>query len=706
MTSVADVAAQVSDQTRGQRGPVGPPRAGQVDLLGNEIVERWKRSSEELLRQRRDYWQNLSFFFGEQWVWWDRRNRLQSFPIEWSPLGKGRARLVINRFAPNIVSVLGRMLRNELEFDVLPTDSADDVVAAAMLASDVANSVYRDRSWREVRYNENFAKLMGGTAAVAVEWDPTAGSPLAVDEQTHAVVGTGDVNLTALAVTEFGLQPGVRDWRHATWWVQGLALDPDYVRDHYRLSWTPAPDVSSMLSPLQQRLLEHLGKGQGGNRLCLVLTCYERPNRKRRNGLYAVVVNGVTIARSDWPFVDRDRLNVFLFRQEQVDNTWIGRTYASDAVPVQMAYNFARSSIAEHTKKVGNARIIAPAGSFEESDMTDEPGSILWYLPDVGGGKPEFMAPAQVPGWLVNDIATLKAELDDIMFVHDTSRGHTTIDRASGQALALLAEKDDSPLGLMATEEAHVWGELMSYVLRLYEKKVVETRRIEVMPRVGQVGETRMSRWNGAALRGQTRVRVPLEATMPMSLAAMQAFAKDLWDRQIIKDPQKYARLARLPHRELVDVMDADAAKAMRENVRMMEGVAMYPAPFDDHGVHIAEHNRFRKSDSYQYASRETRLIVDLHVLYHEKLEAEQTGRQVMRASLHPALAAMPQADEPPGSAVPTDWAEQQTQQVPVGAAAGNLPHGGPETGPDMPPDLPGMIGGSVGVAAGTVGEA
>lgn len=697
MTAV-DAANEYANGPRApERAPEGPP-ARRVDPLADEIVDRWKKCGEELVKQRRDYWQNLAFFFGEQWVWWDpHRNMLQGFTSQYSPLGKGRARVVSNKVRPNLMSLLGRMLRNDLEFDIPPSDSADDVVAGAMLATDVVNGMYRDNGWRAIRYAENFAKFIGGTSAVCVDWDASVGTRLSVDPQTQAIIGTGDATLSAMAVTEFGVEPGVRDSRKANWWVQGLALHPDYVQSRYRLKWKPSADVGTMMSPVQQKLLEHVGKGQGTNQMCLVITLYEKPNPRTPKGRYAVVVNHHTIIDEPWPFVNRDKLNLFVFHQQEIDSSWIGTTLVNDAVPIQAMYNLVRSVIAEHTKKVGNVRTIAPLGSFDEGDMNDDPGSILFYMPDVGGSKPEYMSPPEIARWLVGEIATLKAELDDVMFVHDTSRGEASFDRASGQALALLSEKDDSPLGLMAFEEAQNWGEIATFILELCESKVQETRRVRIDPGVGKVGAIRQSRWNGTKLRGQTRAFVPLEATLPMSQAAIQAFAKDLWDRKIIVDPAMYARMARLPHRELVDVVDANVAKAIRENARMMEGVAAEPAGFDDHGKHIAEHNRFRMSDSYQFADEMVRNVVDLHVLYHQKLAAEELGAQMMRAGLNPALAQLPQADEPAGSLVPPDFAEQQAGMMGQMGMPGEMGMQSPGGG-EMP-DETAMQGGSVGLA-------
>lgn len=684
----------------------GPGPGKRTDPTGALVTRRWKACGDELMKQRRDYWQNLAMFLGEQWTWWDsQRNILQAFPQAWSPLGKGRARTVTNRIRPNLLSLMGRMLRNDLEFDVLPTDSGDDVVSGAMLAEDVLSSAHHDLDWRHIRYSENFAKFLGGTSAVCIEWDSSSGTPLSQDAMTNKITGTGEIALSAMSINEFGVQPGVRDASKAHWWVQGLTYSPQVVKQMYGLNWLPLADAATLMSPLQQRLLEHMGRGSASNaQLTLVLVMYERPNPQSPKGQYAIVVNGITVHEGPWPFPNKKKLNLFVFHQQQLDSTWIGTTLMNDAVPIQVSYNFMRSCIAEHAKKVGNARLMASQGAFLEEDLTDDPGSVLFYSPDLGGGIPQYLRPPDLPRWMVGEAGDLKSELDDVMFVHDTSRGQASFDRASGQALALLAEKDDSPLGLMAFEEAQRWSEIGTYALELYETKVTETRVVQVTPRIGQSGEQRVSRWNGKRLRGQTRCVVPLETTMPVSQAAQQAFAKDLWDRGLVKDPVVFARMSQLPQRELIAVIDADVARAQRENSRMMQGEAPQPELFDDHGKHIAEHNRFRKSDSYTFADQKTREIVDNHIKFHEQMAAEQLGQQTQRAMLNPAVAALPQADEPIGSMVPPDYAEQQAGVGQVGASvqaaqgagggapppAGGAPPQGPEGSPAVAAGMPG----------------
>lgn len=667
----------------------GPPEPGVGDAEAATILERWKEGSEAIQAERRDYWINLAFFLGEQWIWWDRRRAVvQSLPQAWSPLGPGRAKLTINRIEVNLQSVLGRMLKADLGFEVPPSDSSDDVIEGARTAEKVLEAYHRDQSWEDIRHDEVLGAFLGGTSAVSIDWDASKGQMLEYDNQLSKVVGTGELKLSSHSIAEFCVEPNVRDAADSRWWCSGMALPPKYVKDYYGLGWTPSPDAGALMSPLQQKLLADGGNASGRN-LTLVLTYFERP-MNRSKGRVVCVVNGRTVSTSDWPF-PFDELNLHVFRQKKLPSRWTGWTMMNSARQVQFAYNHARSVLSEHMKLTGNARLMAPQGAFVEEDFTDDPSGILFYTPDVAGGLPAYLTPPQLPRWLIQEADTLKGELDDIMYAHGTSRGEATFDRASGQALALLSEKDDSPLGIMAREQKRRWQAIAKQALQMLEDKATETRSTSIKV---TKGITEKVDWNGKMLRGQTDVEIPLENVMPHSGAARQAFAKDLWDRQILTDPRKYARMVGLPAEEFEELMDPDAARANRENYRMMMGEVEFPETFDDNPIHISEHNRLRKSDTYKYAPAEIKKLVDDHIALHEHYEAEQLASQMQKAQVNPALAAMAQGDAPPGSLVPMTAEQQQAQMASQGVQGAQ--GGGATMNPTAGAPVPAMAAGSM----------
>lgn len=661
--------------------PQSPPATTDrlPDARAMRVMRRWQEVQEDLSKARREYWMNLSFYLGEQWLWWDKHRKIiQQLPQQYSPLGPGRARITVNRMAPNLGSVLGRFLKNELAFEVLPSAVADDATGGARVGERVLAGYHRQQDWEQTRFDEVLGALLGGTSAVSLDWDGRKGKKLEIDPRNQSVIAVGEPCLRALNISEFGIEPQVRNWREARWWTQGLALPPETVKSMLGLTWTPKVDVGALATPLQQKLMGDSGRS-GGDKLTLVLSYYERPNKETPAGEYRVVVNGMTVHAEAWPF-PFDDLNLEIFRCRKLPSEWVGTTFVSDAVPIQFAYNHARSVIAEHMKLAGNARLMAPYGAFNEEDLTDDPGSVLFWQPDLGSNPPGYLAPPPLPRWMLEEAANLKAELDDTMFVNDVSRG-VGFDRASGQALAVLGEKADSPLAAMVFEQKRGWASIGSKVLQVLGKKAGETRKMTIpaAPGIPEVIE-----FNGAKLRGQYDVQVPLEAVAPRTHASQMAYAKDLWDRQIITDPRQYARMSGLPPEDFGELLDADAASAQRENLRMMAGYPEIPQDFEDHGVHIAEHNRQRKSDSYKFAPPEIKKIMDDHIAYHENLAHEEIAQQTIRGAMDPALALAPQGTAPPGSALPPTAAEQQAamaRQMQGGGSAPQLGAGGTSAG-------------------------
>jgi len=187
--------------------------------------------------------------------------------------------------------------------------------------------------------------------------------------------------------------------------------------------------------------------------------------------------------------------------------------------------------------------------------------------------------------------------------------------------------------------------------------------------------------WVGADLLGQTRVTIPIEAITPHSRAAMQQLAKEMWQMGAIEDAWTFAAVADLPHqRDVVWATAPDVAKARDENAEMAAGGAPIPAPFDDHAIHIAQHNAFRKTKRYRLMPPERRKVVDDHIFGHENFGAEEAGRAEMQAGLSPALAQAPDA-----SGGPPPEVLQAALAQPAGAGPPPPPPPPPEPEPDFP---------------------
>lgn len=639
-------------------------------ITAAEVQDRWMRGDQQLAEKRRDYWLNRAFHEGHQWITWDEhRNTVETVPYDDD---SDRFRGVFNLIRPRTSNLMGRLLKRDLAFESIPSGTSDDVVSAAKLGEFILHSDAVEQDWETIRSMAVFDALMGGTSAVCTEWRPKEGGELVTDPETGQTTFHGKSRLTNLSIAEFCLEPGTRTPRDARWWIRSVALPPEQVKEQYGLKSVPAADATSAYSPMHRQMIS----GVGGPlvELSTVLVCYQRPSSKGADdGFVATVVGNELVEVGDWPY-ESDELNLRVFRCVLVPGVWFGDTFYNSARSIQVAYNHVMSNLLEHVKLAGNARLMVPIGSLEsDQELTDTPGEIIKFYPEAGA-KPEYMAPPQIPRWIQNTAETLLSAMDDTLHTHSTNRGQQIGDRNSGLALSLLAEKDDGPLGLMSREQARGWGDIGSMVLEMYEQFATEERE-SVIPD-DETGISSVRKWRGSDLRGQTRVIVPLDNTLPHSKVATQAMLVSM--KQAFPEafasisPAALARLIELPSpRMLTAAMDDEAACAQYENRLMAQGEVAVPDTWHDHAKHIAEHNRERNQPDFrayrdqpanevdpQTGKQLTRAdVFDLHVKAHQEMAKEEAIAQGRLNQALPGIAGTPQADHPVGSMVPPPMA-------------------------------------------------
>ncbi|MCP5057263.1 MAG: hypothetical protein GY937_11130, partial [bacterium] len=199
--------------------------------------------------------------------------------------------------------------------------------------------------------------------------------------------------------------------------------------------------------------------------------------------------------------------------------------------------------------------------------MNDIPGNMHPY-PD-GLQPPAWLSPPQLPSWLQQLPADYRLDIDDIMGVHDVSRGKAPVNLESGTALSILAELDGTPVGRLLKEGSGMFGRMASMVLEMQEK-FAKTKRIAVI----DTGESPLSiEWEGKDIAGQYSAKVPLDSVIPRSRAAMQQMGMKLLEMGRIESMEDFARFIEMPgRRHLVNAMNPHVAKARRENSAMARG--------------------------------------------------------------------------------------------------------------------------------------
>jgi hypothetical protein len=274
-------------------------------------------------------------------------------------------------------------MQRGLSFEVPPSAADDSHMRGARLSETIIRSVHHDHNWEELRENLYYAVWKGGTAALCVDWDPE-GEEIIGDDAPGSPITKGSTYEEHLNITQFIVEPGARYPEKARYWIKSVALPPAEVKsmfpDHFPDDPPPA-DATAGLAPFHRKLMSY---DRGGDSeqvdLTAVLTYYERPNPSCPEGKVATIVDQEVVFEADWPFPFTDRLNLVVVRETLRENRWTGDTILTAARPLQTLLNVAWSSIVEHMKQAGNARLLVPLSSVEiMQQATDRAGEFIPY---------------------------------------------------------------------------------------------------------------------------------------------------------------------------------------------------------------------------------------------------------------------------------------------------------------------------------------
>lgn len=647
-----------------------------------QIRQMWDDGLEETREQRRNYWIAYEFLRGNQWlVWSDVTERLT--PITDDDI----IRHVNNRLGPATRTIMAKLHRRPLSFEVPLTATDDGSIQGSKLSEAVLSHTAREQDWERVRRKANRLAWKGGTGLICQEWDTDAAGTLGLDPVTNEEVGKGDIKLTALSITEAVTEPGCDDIEHAPYWIKCSALPPKTVQRIYDLDEAPNAD-STDASTYDVR--SPWGRDGLKGRLCSVLTLFERPSKQNPQGQVVTVCGDIELHRGPWPYPFDDRLNVVAITETEQEGRWNGDSVLWDAIPLQFELNRAHTNISEHIQKVGFAQRMAPQGVLDETDFDNDPATIIEYAAGPGMPAPGYLAPPQLADWVQKRPEDLYRAIDDTLGVHDISRGSAPSGVESGVALSLLAEQDDTPVGGLAKVSGEAWGRVGRNTLEMYAAFVHGERREALVQQPNASPE--VVQWDGTMLAGQTMAEVPPDVTSPRSRAAQTQTAMNLWDRNVFvtpegkPDPVTFLAFADMPG--TTDALEASSPallKYRRQNADMFAGHVCVPVDFDDHALAIKVHNQARFSRRYEQSPPEIRALFDLKIQGHQNLSEEEMVMQEARAAVAPALAVAAQAHEP---AIAGEAEALANLQAPPPEQGGRGPNAGGADAPTFP-DLP-----------------
>jgi hypothetical protein len=403
-----------------------------------------------------------------------------------------------------------------------------------------------------------------------------------------------------------------------------------------------------------------------------------------------------------------------------------GDSVIKNIIPLQKEYNRTRSVMLEHRNLAGKPQWGYITGSIDPKKFNSKPGLLLAV--QLGFDFPKALDQPDLPANVTNELEITTKDMDDASSQYEITKGRTPPGVEAASAIAYLQEENDTTMyHTVQSLEAAVQETGIQVLTNVYD--FWPTERIVNMTSKNQFMETRQ--FKKTDLKPVMDFRVEPGSMAPRSQAAKQAFIIELMKMGAI-EPMKALRYLQMNEtNKLYDEMMLDARQAQRENVFMAQGQPLYkidpqgqpqvdpqmgipmgPAykqdvhrdpmtgepqvdpttgqpvtyqvtinPFDDHDIHVKEHQSFQKTQEFEMLDPQIQQIIQDHVDEHKmEMMKERNALQTDQAMSDLAMqkngssSSAPDTGQPampPGdnSAAPSSY---QDTQSPVGALNGS----------------------------------
>lgn len=622
------------------------------DAKGNRKVDaNWPLLKEKLeigLQIRRPYEErwllNLSFIGGRQYTFYNRSAEILQQVIA----KKGRVRVVDNKILPRYRKQISRLIRNRPIMSVVPNTNEQQDIEAAKTGDKVLRHF-----WRKDQMQKKLRELGGwiyscGNGYLDDRWNTKKG-PIELDDKGQLRY-TGDAECGVwspfeICVPSTGL--GDTDLHEMPWMIKHKFRTLEYFQKNYKRG----KDVTA-----EERSVHHVDTNiilgsVGGVKPTLVpgaeeIQLYIQPCADFPKGCFIVGANGVILSKADYPY---DYYHMEQFKDIEVPGVFFGMATTEAAIWLQKIWNRTLSDIVEFNRTMGRGKWLSPKGCNLQATPDDNHGQILTYTPKMGF-KPEHLSLKGLPASYQQVLQTVAQGFMEVYHQHEVSQGTNRSDIRSGEMVQLLLEQDD--YGNVPThavfEEA--LERVMGRILGRIKKGYTNARTISI---TGKGGEFEVQSFKGADLRNNTDVHVKKESSLPDSKVARQGQALERFQQGLYGDPRD-PEVRRHVMNMLEDAVTQDIygdiyqdeQLSRIENKTILKSLKPVEINlYDNHAVHVAEHNRYRKSHEFQSLKRAEdmnsrrrfaygELAFTAHVHKHQQIIEAQKRRQIQQLAM------------------------------------------------------------------------
>lgn len=594
-----------------------------------EITADFKKRQEARRPIELNWRLNMNFVVGNQFAQISSKGDIEESGKEYF----WQEREVYNHIAPILETRLAKLGRVKAKAQVRPATSDDEDVASASLATKLIDAVCKENDFSSQLALANTWSEITGSAFFKVTWDANKGHAL----DASGEIKEGDVTITLcppfeifpedIAITDIDKQSSIMHAKVLTakevkriWGkdvkggdVNVFSFDNAQVGGGFGYT----ASVPKIVSEKREDSVTVIEK-------------YEAPTHEYPNGRLIIVAGDTLLYQGDMPYLNgEDGVRGYPFsKQVCIDNltNFFGTSVVERIIPVQRAYNTVKNRKHEFMNRMAVGVMAVEDGSVDTDNLEEEglpPGKVVVYR--QGSTPPIMLSPTQVPSEFSREEEKLLNEFVMISGVSEvTTYSQVPANVASGTAISLLLEQDDTRIALTADNLRESIKRISKQVLRLYRQfaKVPRVKRI-----TGDNGDVEIASFCAGNIDSEDIVFDTI-SDIEDTLSARRAMVYDLLKLGLFADEN--GKLNASTKARLFEILgfgnwedgrnndEIHRKKALRENMEL-EKKDVPVDVYDDHALHIEEHVRACVSAKC-VRNKEMRDRVANHIAKHSEL--------------------------------------------------------------------------------------
>lgn len=605
-----------------------------------EITADFKKRQEARRPVELNWRLNMNFVVGNQFAQISSKGDIEESGKEYF----WQEREVYNHIAPILETRLAKLGRVKAKAQVRPATSDDEDVASASLATKLIDAVCKENDFSSQLALANSWSEITGSAFFKVTWDAEKGHTL----DASGEIKEGDVTITLcppfeifpedIAITDIDKQSSVmhakvlttkevkRIWGKDVKGGEVNVFSFDNAQVGGGFGYTAS--VPKIVSEKREDSVTVIEK-------------YEAPTHEYPNGRLIIVAGDTLLYQGDMPYLNgEDGTRGYPFaKQVCIDNltNFFGTSVVERIIPVQRAYNTVKNRKHEFMNRMAVGVMAVEDGSVDTDSLEEEglpPGKVVVYR--QGSTPPIMLSPTQVPSEFSREEEKLLNEFVMISGVSEvTTYSQVPANVASGTAISLLLEQDDTRIALTADSLRESIKRISKQVLRLYRQfaKVPRVKRI-----TGDNGDVEIASFCAGNIDSEDIVFDTI-SDIEDTLSARRAMVYDLLKLGLFADEN--GKLNASTKARLFEILgfgnwedgrsndEIHRKKALKENMEL-EKKDVPVDVYDDHALHIAEHVRMCVSTKC-VSDKAVRDRVANHIAKHTELASLAKGVENMQ---------------------------------------------------------------------------